>query len=289
MAMDVIKTASRVFEVLEYLDEVERPVRLSELVGRFGYPQSSIAALLRSLVKMGYLHHDRPTRSYTPTTRVSRLGAWVNDRLYGEDNTIQLLNKVCQEVEETVVLGVQNDLATQYVLVTISARPVCYYTKNGALRPLCQSGVGWVLLAAMSDDQVRKLVRRHNLSPEFGSQRVDAAELLSSLQRVRREGYAFSRHTVTRGVGMIAMQLPVGSGGALRAVGVGGPVDRLQEKRESILASLRRGIDKFLVPVPAPRPLQTTIVRGGKVLPVSKKRPVPAKPASGAAPRAARK
>ena len=42
---DVIKTAGRIFEVLEFFDQERRPLGLVELVGRFQYPQSSMAAL----------------------------------------------------------------------------------------------------------------------------------------------------------------------------------------------------------------------------------------------------
>lgn len=213
-----------------------------------------------------YLHHDRSTRSYTPTTRVSRLGTWVNDRLYGEESPIDLLNHLRRATEETAVLGIQNDLATQYLLVMLSERPVCYYTKTGALRPLCLSGVGWALLSAMPDEHIRKLARRHNLSLDFSDQRVDSAELLASVARIRRDGYAFSRHTVTRGVGMIAMLLPAGVGGTRRAVGVGGPVDRLEEKRDSILYAMRSGIDRFMAATPASveKGTSTTRVRAGR-------------------------
>ena len=52
MSTAAIKTARRVFEVLEYFDEVKRPLTLREVSAHFGYPVSSTAALLKSLLQL---------------------------------------------------------------------------------------------------------------------------------------------------------------------------------------------------------------------------------------------
>lgn len=245
MASDVIKSAGRVFELLEYLDLVERPTGLSELVEHFGWPQSSLAALLKSLVTLGYLHHDRNARTYLPTTRLAQLGAWVMTTVLGDERAIPLVNHLRRATGETVVLGVRNDLAAQYVLVRLSENPLALHTRTGVLRPLVHSGVGWALLSAMPDDVVLKLARQHNLATDRKDAKVRPEQVLANVERVRRDGYAFSRDIVTKGAGMIAVLLPEAGTGPRRAVAVGGPNERLVEKEQLIVQAIRNGIALF--------------------------------------------
>lgn len=51
-----------------------------------------------------------------------------------------------------------------------------------------------------------------------------------------------SEHTVTAGINVSGMLLPVRRHGRVLAIGVGGPVERLQQKKKRILSELRAGI-----------------------------------------------
>lgn len=249
---DVIKSAGRIFDVLEYFDTVERAVGLTELVERFRFPQSSAAAILKSLVVLGYLYHDRATRTYLPTARLAHLGTWASTLLIDRDEVIQLVTHLSRAVEETVVLGVQNDLMAQYIYVQLAARSVVYYNKPGGLRAMCSSGVGWALLSTLNDEAVRRLIIRHNAAEENRTLRLDPNQLLSTIADARRTGYAFSRGAVSPGVGMIAMPLPGDRRSRTLAIGVGGPLQRLEEQKTSIVREMRSAIKTYISSSPEP-------------------------------------
>ena len=73
MAEQVNRTIRRTFEVLDYLDARNRPVRLRDVTTDLGYPASSASGVLKSLVVLGYLNYDRDTLSYTLTSRITTL------------------------------------------------------------------------------------------------------------------------------------------------------------------------------------------------------------------------
>ena len=56
--MDAVKSARRVFEFLEYFARVQRAVSVAELAAHHAYPNSSVSALMRSMVTLGYLSYD---------------------------------------------------------------------------------------------------------------------------------------------------------------------------------------------------------------------------------------
>ena len=63
----VVKSAIRTLEILEYFDEVQQPLNIVAVATALDYPQSSTAALLRSLTTMGYLHYNSRKLTYVPT------------------------------------------------------------------------------------------------------------------------------------------------------------------------------------------------------------------------------
>lgn len=246
MTTESIKSAERTLRVFEYFDRVERPAGVMELAEALGMPRSSAAALIGLLVQMGYLSHDRAARSYMPTMKLAQSGLWVAGALTGNDRNrlMPLLHALAHNVDDTVVLAVQDDLYAQYVHVELAQRPVMYFQRAGARRPMCRSAVGWALLSLQEDDQVRELVQRHN---QFaGDKPVDEKELLRGVATARKLGYAFSRQVYMPGVGMIAMPMRSVDGARRYAIGVGGPVDRLAEREKVIEKALRACIKTFL-------------------------------------------
>lgn len=244
MAEDAVKSARRVFEILEHFELHRRPLSLKEILDGLGYPASSGSALLKSLMALGYLDYDRERRSYFPTMRIAALGAWVHDSLFGDGTLSQLMTHLHEVTGETVILATQSDLRAQYVHLIRSAEPLHVAVPPGARRPLAKSGLGWLLLSAKSDEEIEKLRRRIN-AEEKGADRLSRDELMATINEVRLKGHAFSKHTVSDGVGVIGALLPAAPHGRVYAIGVAGPVARLERKEALILAELRSGVARM--------------------------------------------
>lgn len=246
MSEDAIKSASRTLRIFEYFDRIERPAGVLEVAEILHIPRSSAAALISDLVQLGYLSHDRASRQYMPTMKLAQLGRWVEAALVGRDRDTlgPLLHEVARAVDETVVLGVQDDLFVQYVHVELAQRPVMYFQRAGARRPTCRSAVGWALLTYLSDEEVQQTVERHNAHAD--DKTVRAADVLRHVRKARAQGYALSLGGFLPGVAMVAM--PVTSRDGLRryALGVGGPIERVKTKEAEVGKALAACRDKFL-------------------------------------------
>jgi IclR family KDG regulon transcriptional repressor len=62
---------------------------------------------------------------------------------------------------------------------------------------------------------------------------------MARIEEVRARGYAFSRHAVTEGAGIIGVLLPKGPFGRVFGLGVGGPVARLEAREAEIVQRLK--------------------------------------------------
>jgi len=244
MERDAVKSARRAFEILEHFDQERRPLALKDILDGLGYPASSGSALLKSLVALGYLDYDRDRRTYFPTMRIAALGAWVPDALFGDGALLNLMERLRAATGETVILATQSDLHAQYVHLLHSAEPLQFSVPPGARRPLAASGLGWCLLSAKSDEEIERLRRRINAEPG-GEPALSREVLMSRVNEVRARGYAVSKHTVSQGAGVIGAPLPRGAFGRVFALGVAGPVARLEMKEELILRELRTGLDRL--------------------------------------------
>lgn len=244
----VIKTAGRVFEILEYMREVRRQVSVREVAEHFGYPLSSTLVLLKSMASLGYLRHDPRAHAFFPCARLASLGDWVIDFLFQGGRLLALLDEVAAATGQTAILGVENDLYAHYVQVILSRQAIQFNVPPGTRRLLCLSGMGWALLATHDDAQIVALAHRTNARLGRSAPLVDPGFVLEQVAQTRRQGYAFSRGTVTDGVGIIAMALPVGAGGERIGVGVGGPLERLERSRDSIVAEIGARITAYIEP-----------------------------------------
>jgi DNA-binding IclR family transcriptional regulator len=235
LADGAVKSAQRALEILEVFDRHRRPLSLTEILDALGYPPSSGSALLKSLLAMGYLDYDRGRRTYFPTMRVALLGRWVEEALFGQAQLVSAMEDLHRRTGEAVILANQSDLHAQYIHLIYSNEPLQFRAQPGLRRPLARSGLGWALLAVKSDDEIEQLRRRMNAE---AGEALSRDELMARVAEVRARGYAFSKHTITEGVGVIAMALPKAAFGRVFALAVAGYVSRLERKEADIVAAL---------------------------------------------------
>ncbi|MBS0407027.1 MAG: helix-turn-helix domain-containing protein [Proteobacteria bacterium] len=243
----VIKSAKRVLELFEYFAECRRPLSVTDLVRGLDYPQSSASVLLKSLTRLGYLDYDRQKRLYRPTLRVALLGGWVHDQLFSHASLSHLIDDLhLVSGGEAVILGMQNDIYVQYIHLVQSRHQqvASWYIKPGSLRPLCRSAVGRILLSRKPDVEVQQLLWRINAEEE-PHLRMHVGDLLKELDRIRRDGYAYTEGTVNSEVGVLAVEMPTPASQPSMALGIGGQIQTLRHERERYLALLREALQPY--------------------------------------------
>lgn len=245
----VVKTAGRVFEILEYFRDVRAPLSVREIAEHFGYPFSSTSVLVKSLATLGYLTYDRDLRAFFPTLRVASLGDWLYDSAYGGQDVLRLLEDISRETGETAILAVQNDVYAQYVhLVPNKQQVIQLNVPIGTRRALCWSGTGWAILSQHSDESIEYLIdrtlTRFKGDALIGSMTREAT--FAQVREVRKTGFAISSGTVTQGAGVIAAPLPKTDSGMRLAVAAGGVADRLLARKADIVRGMAHHIKRYV-------------------------------------------
>ncbi|MBC7138729.1 MAG: helix-turn-helix domain-containing protein [Defluviimonas sp.] len=238
----IVKSVARTCQTLVYFDEARRPLTVVEVSRRLGYPQSSTSALLKSMVKLGFLAHDARRKDYFPTERVPLLGSWMNPDLFGEGIIQRLLRAISQRTQHVVVLATKNGDEAEYMQVIRPKKSPIHHISLGTRRPLGNSGVGRVLMSRFSDEEVCRLLRKVNAYRAPGTAAVDVNAFVASLAETRAKGYYLSTDQVVKGAGLISMPFPGHLNSRLFAVGVAAPTDVILKSEKEIVRIMREEI-----------------------------------------------
>lgn len=239
-----MKSARRVFEILEHFAARQRALSVVDVARRLGYPQSSASALMRTMTELGYLHYDAGARTYQPTARLPLLVGWIGQRLFREGRVVEVMNELSQATGETIILGAENGLQVRYIHVIEATGPLRLHSVAGSLRPYTRSAIGLALLGTHDDRQVGRIVRRLNSEEPDPARHVRLPELLARLAEIRMQGYALSTGGIVKGGGALAMVLPEQVNGTPLAVAIAGAEASVLANRDGWVAIMREAIGR---------------------------------------------
>lgn len=245
LSANVVKSAGRAIQILEFFDLVQREATVSDVSTSLGYPQSSTSVLLRSLVAMGYLHHNRFKRTYMPTRRVSLLGNWLDASVVQQGSLLELVEGICLEAGETTVLAIMNALHVQYIYVQQSATEHSTHIVVGSLRELGRTAAGAALLSVFDDAYIGRLLRRANAERSPHERPIDAPAFMASITRGRKSGYFVGRGS-GEGDSSIAAIIDRNKDGELLALAVEGPEGRLESRTDMVGSQIKAMLSNFV-------------------------------------------
>jgi len=240
MGVASVKSAVRVLEVLGYFKKSQKPQSLREISLGLGYPQSSATVLLKNLTQLGYLSYDRATRLYFPTLQVTALGDWISHALFGQGEVFEIMQDLHSATGETVSIALQNDVYIQYIRVIQSSHALRFVTEEGSMRPLTQSATGWLLMAAHSDTEVERLVRRANIATESFQMRQPSDVMMHRVKNAREQAWATAENIPLIGGATICVTLPITAQGRAVVLGMGGTIERIVPKKAEYLSLMLR-------------------------------------------------
>ena len=242
----VVKSPGRVFKILELFDALRREAPVYEVSDLLDLPQSSTSVLLRSMVLMGYPHFNPTTHAFSPTTRVALLGNWINGSMISDGLLMRLLQRINARTSQAVVVAVRNQIWSEYIHVVQSTNAIRLFVVKGSRRRLVRSCTGLMLLADLPDSDIKRIAIRTNAEADPNEPRDCIATLMERVAEVRRQGWAVTFDTITKGGGMIAMRLPQINGEEQLVVGVPGITGELRENCDDYLAILREETTRYM-------------------------------------------
>lgn len=224
------QSVTRVIHILEALCASPTPVSLADLSRELDTPKSSMAALLRGLALAGFVVASEGT--YRLGAGAFGLGSALMEarrQLQSSDLVREGMRRLAQRCGETILFAVRDSGADTmtYIEMIESRNAVRFAVAIGDRRPLyCTSG-GRALLAADSEDEVRRYLKQ--LKPQQLTERteVNKRALAEAIAQAREAGVAQTVDQTSDGVIGTASAIRHATGATLGALIVAAPSSRL--------------------------------------------------------------
>lgn len=194
---------------------------MRELAVQLDVPKSAVGRILQLLQTEGYATQDALTGRYRLGPKATILGRAYADRQDLLKVAHPVMERLSEVSRETVSLNVRFELTRVCVAQIESPQELRAAGAVGQTYPLDAGAPGRVLLAALSDEQIRYvLAHRRRLRPYPANRPLSNKEILRLVEETRHSGFAFANQETMRGVCSLAVQIRGQVGSVVGALGL---------------------------------------------------------------------
>lgn len=226
-----IEALSRGLDVLS-LFSAERPeISLSQVVDLLKLNKSTAFRILATLEAKQYLEQDLDSRLYRPALKTLQIGFAAISSLDVSQIAHPYLERLSQDVGETVSLAVLDGFRTVYVDRIHNQTIVGVVQRIGSSLPAHCTALGKVLLADLPLQELNNLLAAQKLTAYTPRTLVTREALLSELETVRCQGYALDDEELVAGLRAAAAPIRDLSKQTVAAINVTGNTVRISYER----------------------------------------------------------
>lgn len=226
--------------VLLYFKSDRPTASLEELHSALGINKAQLTRMLRTFESMDFI--IREGNDYRLGVRVLELGKAFLGAMSLPDAAKAGMERLATLTRHTVSVAILDGLEIVYVAIEQGRREVGIQTEVGGRHLAHATALGKVLLAALSEEEVRGMYRDRPLERLTHRTIASFDELLDCLAQVRRLGYAIDDEE--RGIGIRCIAAPIRNhlGRTIAAVSVAAPIFHLSldlvEERAQLVCSV---------------------------------------------------
>jgi len=241
----IVKSVGRVFEVLELFDAERAALTATTIARTLKYPASSTVALLKSMVRLGYLTYDPSERTYFPTLRMALISHWLEKSFLGDGHVLELLDDVSNATDESTFLSWQSDLDMYCVRFRIGSSGMAAAPLTAGRLPLFATVAGLAALTHRRDVDIVKLLERANHQKPKDEPQIDAAATMEHIRRFRTLGYGVEYNgPLLPDAGTVAWALRQKGATRTAVISVIGPAVRIREKERNIVGAIKASLGR---------------------------------------------
>lgn len=243
--MNPVKSAQRTLAILELLERMRRPARVSEIAKLLGYPQSSASVLISSLKQLGYLNFNPETHEFAPSIRVALVGGYLRFDSLHAFQVLDMISAVRDRTGLTTILSTRNGVHVQYIYALAEPGRRMMGLRAGSMRPLTRAAAGIMILTECPDDEIGRIVRRLNTLHDAG-EREQPNVVLRNVATARERGFACVLGRLRATVGAVAVKMPIrDSFGKPLVLSVNGRSNAIEPDQDRLVGIIRSEIEQL--------------------------------------------
>lgn len=229
---DSVSSVLKIFGILQALGE-EHEIGVTELAQRVMMSKSTVYRFLQTMKSLGYVRQEGENDKYALTLKLFELGATALQHVDLIKIADQQMRLISQETGEAIHLGALDDDGIIYLHKIDSVYNLRMYSRIGRRNPLHCTAIGKVLLAPLSDVDVRALLINETFVAKTPNTLPSVEALLTELQQVQRTGFSEDREEQELGIRCVAVPVYDRFGYVIAGLSMSFPTIRFQENELS--------------------------------------------------------
>lgn len=227
-APGMVKSDSTLFAIVETLQGLEK-AGVTELAGELNLAKSTVHKHLKTLHHLGYVVRDDGT--YRIGLRFLDVGIRARDGLGFYHAIEPKMKQLAADTGERSSSMVEEGGAAVFIGAIVGQNSVNTSVHLGMRSPLHCTAGGKALMSHLPESRVREILDRKGLSMRTERTITDPDVLLTELEEIREQGYAFSREEWIDGLHAVAAPIRNPDGEVLASIALAGAAYRLTNDR----------------------------------------------------------
>jgi len=225
-----VQAIDRAIMVLDCFTERKPQLRLSEITEMLDINKSTLHGIISTLKYHGLIDQDDLTQEYRLGLKHIEYGQRVLDSMNISRIAKPIIERVCDELEETVHIGTLDDEEVVYIEKKESQQSMRIFTTIGARNPAHTTGVGKAMMAYLDEEELSNILPEVlvKLTPKTIT---DRNQLKFELSQIRLRGFAYDNEENNLGLSCVAAPIFDYTGKAVYGISVSGPTMRMNSDK----------------------------------------------------------
>jgi IclR family pca regulon transcriptional regulator len=239
----VIDAVERALRALQVFSAEHPTLTLSECAALIGLSRGTTRRILITFEDLGFISHSG--RQFFLTPRVLQLGYGYLASLPFWDHAQPHMRDLADAVQESCSVATLDGEDIVYVARVPSRRHPALTLSVGSRLPAYATSMGHVLLAGLSDPELRHYIETADLKALTSRTIIDRDKLLAELLKVRRQGYSINDQEREMGVRSVAAPIKDRTGRVIAALNASTNAARTPLKilRDEITPKVKRAAE----------------------------------------------
>lgn len=229
-----VPALERAHAVLEAVAREPSALKMTDLCKRLGISKSTMFSLLNTMEALGWLEQ-------TPqgTLASGKYLGFLGNSFFQQYDLVAAFAKEARpfmlRVGESFQLATLDGDEVLYLAKETAPTPVQMVSGPGVRFPAHATGLGKVLLAGLSESELRRLYPEESLKTLTPHTISSRTKLFETLENVQKQGYALDHQECVMGFNCVAAPVRQANGKVTAAVSVSMPVHVWEQKRDLAL------------------------------------------------------
>ena len=232
-----IESVDNALKLLLLLGE-QPQIRLSEATRYLGVASSTAHRLLAMLTYRGFVRQDPVSKAYLPGPSLTGVAFAIFSRIDIQGAATPIMRSLSDQLRETIHVGMLDGANVRFVAAVEGPAAVRVASRLGRTMPAHCTSTGKVMLAQLSQPELRALLPDEQLERITAASIGSRAELEAELARIRERGYAINWEESEEGVASVAVPIPTRAPGLRLALNAAAPRHRLDAVQHSSVAAV---------------------------------------------------